>query len=197
MSVSAYPLQWPAMRPRQILRSPSRFDRKRTIAAARDGLLEELRMLGAKNVVVSTNMRVRLDGLLASGQAQPKDPAVAVWFSLDGEPMCLACDWWDQVQCNLWAVAQYVEATRAQLRNGVASARDAFAGFKALPPGDDVPHWRRVLGLPDSGPVTREQVVDAYREKARTAHPDRGGSNEDMAALNVARDAALEEVARG
>jgi curved DNA-binding protein CbpA len=46
-----------------------------------------------------------------------------------------------------------------------------------------------VLGVGQHAP--RAQIEAAYRELARKAHPDTGGSNAAMARLNAARDAAL------
>ena len=42
-----------------------------------------------------------------------------------------------------------------------------------------------MLGL--TGPVTAAQIDNAYRERAATAHPDKGGNPEAMAKLNRAR----------
>lgn len=44
-----------------------------------------------------------------------------------------------------------------------------------------------ILGVePD---CTKEQVTKAYREKSHKAHPDHGGSHEEMAKVNAAREA--------
>jgi DnaJ-class molecular chaperone len=66
--------------------------------------------------------------------------------------------------------------------------RQTFKGFVALPAPDGAKPWREVLGL--TGPVTAKEVDAAYREKAATAHPDKGGSAEAMQALNRARQEA-------
>ncbi len=49
-----------------------------------------------------------------------------------------------------------------------------------------------LLGLPPRS--TEDEIQRAWREKAKRAHPDQGGSTAAMAELNAARDAALEEV---
>ena len=53
--------------------------------------------------------------------------------------------------------------------------------------------WCETLGLP---PGTRDLklVRDAYRALSKLRHPDVGGSNEAMAALNVAYSQALAEL---
>jgi hypothetical protein len=54
--------------------------------------------------------------------------------------------------------------------------------------------WRSVLGLPASGPITRDQIKAAYRRQAKALHPDHGGSVAAMASLNLARTAAMKAV---
>lgn len=49
-----------------------------------------------------------------------------------------------------------------------------------------------VLGVP--WPCTKEVLLSAYRKAALAAHPDRGGSTERMAAINVARDRLLRDL---
>ena len=49
------------------------------------------------------------------------------------------------------------------------------------------------LGIPANS--TKEQIEQAFREKARTAHPDRGGSSEEFIELIKAKEQALEECA--
>ena len=45
----------------------------------------------------------------------------------------------------------------------------------------------RTLGLPEAG-FTPEQLSKSYRVRIHAAHPDRGGSHQQAAALNAARD---------
>ena len=67
----AYPLQWPAGRTRARYQERSRF--KTTIGQATRDLMHEIRLMGAVNPVLSTNMRLRQDGLPYSNQRQPDD----------------------------------------------------------------------------------------------------------------------------
>lgn len=48
-----------------------------------------------------------------------------------------------------------------------------------------------ILGIPKDS--TREQIDTAYREKVRSAHPDRGGTPEEFNRVTKAREQALEE----
>ncbi len=124
---SAYPLSWPAHVPRTRLPRTSAFG-KHSIGKARDALLYELRMLGASRVVISTNLRLRQDGLPGSAQAQPRDVGAAVYFRLKTADICLPCDAWDKVEHNLWAIAKDIEAQRGRQRWRVGSVEQAFAG---------------------------------------------------------------------
>jgi hypothetical protein len=89
MTVESYPLHWPAGRPRtprnQI--SYSRFspgNRAQEVRSVQD----ELWRLGAKNVIVSTNVRLRRDGLPYAGDKAPDDISAArsALPVIDGKP---------------------------------------------------------------------------------------------------------------
>ena len=183
----AYPLSWPVHVPRTRLPRVSAFG-KHTIGDARDVLLRELKLLGAGRVVISSNLRLRLDGLPISAQAQPHDVGVAVYFRLGDADICLPCDRWNKVEHNLWAVASDIEAQRGRRRWGVGSVEQAFAGYAALPASTAENCWEVLLIRPHSPP---DVILRAYRELALTRHPDRGGSHEQMTALNRARTEAL------
>ena len=200
---TAYPLAWPARKPRTKpdARMGGRFNHKveafseyrgryqqtkeLTVSVAVDRVLAELDRLGADRrypPVISTNLEVRLDGLPRSGQRKPLDPGVAVYFRVDGDPVVLATDRYDSVEANLAAVAAHIAASRAIERHGVGTLKEIFRGFAALPPAMAVDDWRAVLGNPD----TLADAEIQYRTRAKDAHPDRGGSDAAMAALNAA-----------
>ena len=107
-SVSREPLCWPTGRARtpSSRRDRARFDRTCTVAHATQDVLDELRRMGVQdwNVVVSTNVALRRDGLPRSGQSQPEDPGVAVYFRIGQVPHVLACDRWDRGAHHLRAV---------------------------------------------------------------------------------------------
>jgi hypothetical protein len=214
MSVDAFPLSWPAGWPRtkSYERSRAKFGKAKpvyrsdgthaytskgelTVSQACDRLMRELDRLGVDidDAVLSTNVRVRLDGLPMSKQRVPDDPGAAVYFKLNGEPMCLPCDRWDRVADNIAAIAAHVEAMRGMERWGVGSTAQHFAGFKALPPpggsvGADGPAWWAVLKVSQTAPF--EIVKAAYRASAHANHPDRGGDAGAMAVINRAWEQA-------
>ncbi len=57
------------------------------------------------------------------------------------------------------------------------------------------PH-RFALNLPQHGPVTAEQIEDAFRRAVKHAHPDTGGSAEAFRRVTAARDALLDQLRR-
>ena len=195
MSEEAYPLSWPRGKPRTPWQKQRRGVFKRdgkplTMTGARERVTDELRKLGARYVVISSNVPVRLDGLPRAGQRKPDDPGVCAYFQLDGKPYAMACDTFDQVEQNLAAIAGHIDATRTITRYGVASAAETLQAFQALPaPGGR--HWSTVLNLPrDAKP---DDVKAAHRRLLIDNHPDRGGNESAMAEINAARDAALKE----
>lgn len=186
-----HPLSWPTGWPRTAShqRADAAFrsnDRILTVAVAIDRLQCELDRLRARDYILSTNVELRLDGMPRSGQAEPSDPGAAIYFKLNGKDTVLACDKWKRVADNIAALAKHIEALRGMDRWGVGSIAQAFAGYQALPAPEQ---WWQVLGVGQHAP--RAQIQEAYRELARAAHPDQGGSTAAMARLNAARDAAL------
>jgi len=49
--------------------------------------------------------------------------------------------------------------------------------------------WWETLGITPK--ATEPEILAAYRERSKIAHPDKGGSEDDMAALNRAKEEAL------
>ena len=199
-----FPLSWPTgwkrtlpvQRQRARFRSvssprdgqPYRQARELSVAEATARLQGELDRLGASDAILSTNIRLRLDGKPRSDQPEPADVGVAVYFRLGGKPRTLACDRWDRVADNVAAVAAHIDCIRAVERYGVGTLEQAFAGYAALPAGPSAEEWWIVLQLaPDA---TLAQAEEAFRKLARTRHPDAGGSHDAMASLSGARERA-------
>ncbi len=181
--IDAYPLCWPAGRPRTKYPERARFDT--TQDSAQRNLLWELERLGAKDVVISTNIPLRRDGLPYANYRTPHDQGVAVYFTYKGQQVCFACDRWDKIGDNMQAIRKTIEALRGIARWGTGDMMQAaFTGFTALPP-PITNDWRTMLGL--GGAATLEEAERAYRERAKADHPDMpGGSAAKMAALNAA-----------
>lgn len=209
--VTRYPLAWPAFWPRTPAHKVGRAKFHKatrypggnitygdlSLGDGLDRLIRELKRLGAADVLVSTNARSSSTGLPYRDSANPKDPAVAVYFKLKGKPRVLACDRWHRLTDNLAAIAAHIECLRGIERYGVGTLDQAFTAYDALPaPGAiSKPHWRKVLGFSDSEHVTERLIRDRFKVLAKDMHPDRStGGHEAMSVLNVARDEALTEV---
>ena len=180
-----YPLAWPTGWPRTRAgdRERARFRNARAVddqlsmSDATSRLIRECRLLGAANVIVSTNVAVRRDGLPYARQRTPEDPGAAVYFKLDSVPegLVLACDRWLRVEDNIAAVAAHIGALWGIDRWGVGSVRQAFAGYKRLSAGDAPTPWWEVLGIDRQAPAVA--VKKAYKELAKLHHPDRETGN--------------------
>lgn len=190
---NAYPLSWPVTWPRTKYRKSSDFG-AHSVAECVDEILRQLRLLSATGVVISTNLALRNDGLPRSNQANPNDSGAAVYFRLKGADRVLACDLWIKVEDNLWAIAKDIDATRGKLRWGVGTVEQAFAGYAALPAPAAADAWWVVLGIP-SQRASVDEINAAWKRLMRTAHPDAGGSDEQAARINAARDEGLKAVA--
>ncbi|MCC5632883.1 J domain-containing protein [Nostoc sphaeroides CHAB 2801] len=186
--IQAYPLTWTTIYPRtpQHKREAARFEVN--FSTARNDLLNELRLLGAKNIIISSNVPTRQDGLPYARHKEPDDPGVAVYFKIKDKSYALCCDRWRKVKHNLRAIGLHIAAMRGMERWGVGSVEQAFAGYQALSPQASERKWWEVLGV--SPGASDEEVREGYRKLARQHHPDNGGSDEQMAAINAAYEQA-------
>lgn len=209
----AYPLSWPEGWKRTASRVRAQFGKTETqsgqqgqsiyagkkrlsVADAVQRLVAELARMGVPdwNVIISTNIPLRLDGMPRSDR-EPADPGAAVyWKKKDKDLMrCMAIDRYDRVADNLAALAATLEAMRAIERHGGAEILNrAFLGFAALPQQASQP-WREVLGI--EGTATLELVESRFRALVKVHHPDVGGKEEDFLKLQQAREAARMELA--
>lgn len=188
--IQAFPLQWPLGWERSKFTKRARFKDNKTIYSSVSSLRGELIKLCAINLIVSTNIPVKQDGTPYSSYKIPTDKGVAIYFTLNKNPHVLACDKWDKVEHNIYAVAMHIEALRGQSRWGVGTIEQAFTGFKALSASGS--NWWEILGISEYS--CESEIVSAYKLKSKVAHPDVGGSNEQMAILNNAKEQALQSI---
>jgi hypothetical protein len=150
------------------------------------------------NVIISTNVQLRLDGLPYSNAREPNDPGAAVYWGKGTvkERKCMAIDRYNRVADNLAAIAATLDAMRAIERHGGAEILErAFLGFQSLPPPMSGGRpWQDVLGL--NGNTTLESAEKAYARLAMEIHPDHGGDHDKMAELNNAIHQAREALRR-
>ena len=174
-STEAFPLAWPEGKPRTLFARRDRSRFRTTLAGACHSLMSELTRLGARNVVLSTNVPLRTDGLPYASAKPPEDPGVAVYFTYKKIQMCFACDRWDRVQDNIQAIRHTIAALRGVARWGTGDMMEAaFQGFTALPAPGRQKTWREVLGFPNGNP-TKAQVEANYLRLRSMHHPDKGG----------------------
>lgn len=222
--IAAYPLQWPSgwKRTPAAARTAARFGKKEreysrhvdasghrsswttskelTIADAVTRVRKAIQQMGVRDddIVISTNLELRLDGYPRSGQREPDDPGAVIYWLDAGNTRCMAIDRYDRVADNLAAIAATLDAMRAIERHGGAEILDrAFTGFAALPaPDDGYPRpWWDVLGVPRN--ADRSSAEAAYRRLRSEHHPDRGGDPEKFRAVQAAWEEYLLPRAHG
>lgn len=211
----AYPLRWPLGHPRTASkdRKPSLFRETSTSGYKRPPTFDEgrRRVLAAldaytragqdwrvpmDSIQITTDTVLTQRGTPAAGRREPDDVGVCVYFTLDGVPYALPCDKWATLGENLAAVAAHVEALRGIERWGVGTAKEHFAGFRALPAqgqtGEGRAAWWAVLGLATPGDLRDDAHLAAlYRKRAAETHPDApNGSHEAFVVAGQARDEA-------
>lgn len=199
-----YPLSWPddwkrtpAHQQKRAIFSSGGYDL--SVNGGVNRILQQLSSMGIKrdDVLISTNMETRIDGLPRSDAKVPRDPGVAVyWRKNSNAPMqCMAIDIYTTVAGNLGAVAATLQAMRAIERHGGSQIQErTFRGFAALPARTGTA-WRDVMRFSGDARVTTDQIELRYKVLAKEMHPDSPrGSHDAMAALNSARQQALKEI---
>lgn len=183
--------------------SKRKLEKRVTVYDSLERIIEELGRMGVdrQDVVVSTNIKTRLDGLPYSGQPEPGDVGVAVYWraSHGGKTQCMATDRYDRVADNIAAIALTLQYMRGIERHGGAEILErAFLGFQALPPPINGGRpWRDVLGLKFSDGDSIALAESKYREMAKQLHPDnQSGDSDRMAELNEAIRQAREQLSQ-
>lgn len=209
--ITKTPLTWPnnVARTPPHQRTQARFG-DWSITQAGLFVLEEINRLNHRgfpdfedgSVIISSNLRYKMDGMPYGQQPQPADPGVAVYFNLCFErggkwherPVVLSCDKWLRVEWNLYAVGKDIEAQRGRHRWGCTNVEQAFRGYIAIPERTGGSSWWEILGVASTASET--DVREAFRDKALTEHPDKGGTQERWLRLQEALEQALSRVAK-
>lgn len=200
MGHSAFPLEWPPGKKQrdQWSRERSRF-KDLGFGKTRDDLLRACTRMGGSDVTLSTMVPLRRDGLPYANVASPSNPGVALYFSLPigkhnakRRHYALCCDLYRSVPENMRALVHTLDAMAAIRRHGSSDLLEqAMSGFAALPPTAEENWWSVLVVRQD---CSLEEAKAAYRQLVQQAHPDRGGSDERMARLNLAFAAAEREL---
>lgn len=76
-----------------------------------------------------------------------------------------------------------------------SAAQKARRKLMAMFDGEDDSGHRETLGLPPDGRLDAADINAAFRRRAKSAHPDAGGSDAEYRRIAEARDALLEMLA--
>lgn len=195
-SIKAFPLCWPEGWERTKYRASSPY--KVTTDAALEDLLASIRLLGGRDIIVSSNVPVRTDGTMYRGDHSDRrmpDPGVAVyWTARDKKgnpaPRVIPCDHWHTVRENVRALGMAIDHIRGLKRCGAGEIQDrAFSGFARLPETTEVFDCWTVLGVQRG--ASRQELTERLRTLTRTEHPDHGGSTERFSRITRAYHEAI------
>jgi hypothetical protein len=105
-----YPLQWLPQQPRTKRPTRARFG-NHSLSNAGGFIENELRLMGATNCIISTNLQTKLSGGFYANQ-KIEDAGVVIYFKLKDKDKAMACDLWDKPEHNLWALQLSFSAIR-------------------------------------------------------------------------------------
>lgn len=191
--VSDFPLTWPESKPRCSHRARSRFDS--SLAKAHREVSDEMvRWRVGNSFTIS---------MAPAFRRTTSDPGVALWFLLPlkrgqakRELRVIACDSYDLQEHNLHAIGKTLYALRAIERWGAYTLEQAVEGARPMlpaPESNGKRPWWEVLNVASNWPL--EAIEMKYQTLAKRAHPDTGGSADEMATLNAAIEEARKAVA--
>lgn len=168
-------------RPKALGHERSRFEA--TYARTLQDLERELKHLDARQITIQAGFRqVRGDGWPYSS-AKAEHPACILQFRSRGLTLLFKASKYDTFESNLRAIALTLEALRAVDRYGVVEG-EQYAGFKQLGDGQARPvaaatPIEAALFLAAWSEIPKDHILDskeardeAYRQAARTLHPD-------------------------
>ncbi len=187
MTDQRHPLVWPEGWRRTLPQDRIDAPFKVSPEKAQRDCIAELQRLGATDIVLSTNIPIRRDGLPYANANRRilDDEGAAIFFKRKGKPGAFACDKFRRVHDNIRAIGKTIEALRGIERWGASDMLDrAFTGFEALPAPEQP--WQ-VLGI--SQGASREEIKRAHRDLAMSS--EYRGNDTLMSRINAARDSML------
>lgn len=162
-------------------------------------LQEEIARINGRDITLALDIRrvgdFRADGGIRA-DASPVTSRLVISFTRpDGRRLVFPCDAYAFWQDNVWAVRLSLEALRSVDRHGVTQGDQQYEGFAALPPGAGhgglTPESARELiaelsGFEIAALAFPSVYVSAVQKARKKAHPDAGGTTEQMQELEVA-----------
>lgn len=186
-----YPLTWPLGYKRAKELKDGLF--KQSWSSAKEELIRQLELLGAERVVISSNRPLSTwENARRIAEAERKairDPGVAVYFQRKSKDLVLACDSFDEIWKNVYAIALVIDGIRRSERYEIPGFLDnVFKGFQKLLPGSYKDPWA-LLGVKEYS--TDAEIDAAYKNQARRFNEAGTEPNPEMMRdLNWARDEA-------
>lgn len=162
-----------------------RLTTDKTWSATASDLAETMRKWGVKDYMVTNDLppRSRTKAYQTLTERQ-----VILKYVKGGTPVQLVMDTQARAVDNFRVLYLAVEAMRMNDQRGLTDVvRQAYA---QLPAPVEQNTYRIIGARPE---WSLEQIEAAYRARARTAHPDAGGSEAAMQELNTAMDAIRKE----
>lgn len=214
-----YPLKWPQQKSRtpQQGRKIGRFSQASgryggrkplTLTDACGRLSQEIEAwtnvgksyrINPDRVVITSDLAsIRGDGMPCAKQGNPADPGIAIYFSLDGEPLILAIDTFTTIEQNIAGAAFALDKLRALDRHGISMLQGDLivrlqlpaAGQTKIAAGAATPEqWWQVLQVLPSAPLTVAEA--SYRKLSKQSMGNQG----QQLRLNLAIECAREYLA--
>jgi hypothetical protein len=172
-----------------------------TLARAFSDLETELDRLDVDEYRYSFDARQRKTDQRPYSRASPDDPGFVLRWTMEGYQHAVACDRYSRLRDNVRTIGLYLREKRKMEQRPVETGESEFANAR-LPPADEdddvivagngarePPH--EILEV---DPDADDDVVEAaFRAKVSDAHPDQGGSRDELQKLQTAREAMLDE----
>lgn len=166
-----------------------------TLGDTTKSLAAELDRMGVDDWRASIGNQHTKSNTLPRHNADPDDPGFVLRWSKGGEQYAVGCDAYTRLRDNVREVYLWIHETRMRGQREVVTGDAEFAAAR-LPPGDTErakvvgrPPPHEILGVAEDAP---DGVVKAaYRELAKGAHADAGGSTAEMKRLNRAKEELL------
>lgn len=165
-----------------------------SIATTTDELATEMNRMDVDDWRPSIgNQHTKSNGLPLHN-ANPDDPGFVLRWADDGEEFAVSCDDYSRLRDNLRSVYLWVHETRMRSTRPVQTGDSEFAAAR-LPSGDGgdavvaTAPPNEILGVPPD--ADQFVVKNAYRQKAKSAHPDQGGDPAEWERIVDAKEAML------
>ena len=176
--ITAYPLQWPVGWKKTSIPKKSQF-RVSSFAKLRNELINSLKLMNAKNVIISSNIPLNTRGEASSLFSRPFDKGAAIYFTYKDKQMVFACDIFNRVEDNIKSITNTINAIRGIERWGASEMLErAFTGFAQLNSPDYEKTWYELLGVNENS--TKLEIKAAWKKQSLIHHPDKEFGSEEM-----------------